>query len=371
MSFHTLYGAPLSLYTGRPRSYLIKSGESYKEKTPTTRHFLDTVVPKAGGRQGMPTLETATGEVIRDGAAIIDHFEALNNHTFKPRGAKQHVMSLLFDVLGAEGLMRPAMHYRWDFPEENLNFLTFHFESCIPGWLDKKSIAQKSMNKMRNAGQMFGAVPESFEVVEAHYLRLVDSLNEHFGEHPYLFGGKPCIGDFGLIAPFYGHLGRDPAPLSLMQSRAVRLFRWVERMNRPEPDTGEFELEPDDYLQGDEIPDSLIAVLKQFSTDFVPETLAAAETINAWLDAENPKFQAIAERGVGMAEFSVEGIGFKALAQPYRFYLLQRFHEAFDQLGKNDRDALATIFEAGGMTPVLQVRLTRQLGRLNNREVWL
>ena len=36
------------------------------------------------------------------------------------------------------------------------------------------------------------------------------------------------------------HLGRDPKPLSLMQAKATRLFRWVERMNRPDLDVGEF-----------------------------------------------------------------------------------------------------------------------------------
>ena len=371
MTFHTLYGAPLSLYTGRPRSYLIKSGEPYRERTPTTRYFQDDVVPRAGNRSGMPTLETIDGEVIRDGAAIIDHFEALNGGRFKPSGAKQNVISLLFDVIGAEGLMRPAMHYRWDFPDANLAFLTFHFESCIPGWLDREAIAQKSMNKMRNAGQMFGAVPENFEVVESLYLRLVDTLNDHFALHPYLLGNQPCIGDFGMIAPFYGHLGRDPAPLAIMQARAIRLFRWVERMNRPEPDIGEFESTDEAYLAEDEIPASLISVLAQVATDFVPETLAAADTINAWLEQEKPAPETIAERGVGMAEFALEGRPIKALAQPYRFFLLQRVHDAIAGLDQDDRVAIEGILSAANMSPLLEAKLTRSLGRVNNREVWL
>lgn len=47
----TLYGTPLSLYTGHARSYLIKAGINYRETTPTTTHFLKDVVPKAGARQ--------------------------------------------------------------------------------------------------------------------------------------------------------------------------------------------------------------------------------------------------------------------------------------------------------------------------------
>ena len=86
MTPHTLYGSAFSLYTGRARSYLIKAGLAYRETTPTSAHYLEVVAPAAGNRRGIPTLETCTGEVIRDGAAIIDHFEALTGHGYSPDG---------------------------------------------------------------------------------------------------------------------------------------------------------------------------------------------------------------------------------------------------------------------------------------------
>ena len=67
-----------------------------------------------------------------------------------------------------------------------------------------------------------------------------------------------------MMAPLYGHLGRDLSPLNLMQIHAVRLFRWVERVNRPKPDVGEFKMlvaltnEELDYLPNDEVPQALI-----------------------------------------------------------------------------------------------------------------
>ena len=67
-----------------------------------------------------------------------------------------------------------------------------------------------------------------------------------------------------MRAPLYGHLGRDSSPLNLMQIHAVRLFRWVERVNRPKPDVGEFKMlvgltnEELDYLPNDEVPQALI-----------------------------------------------------------------------------------------------------------------
>ena len=67
---------------------------------------------------------TPESEVILDGAAIIEHFEAANGC---PTGPKQRIISALFDVIGTDGLLRPAMHYRWNFPEDNLAFVCYHF----------------------------------------------------------------------------------------------------------------------------------------------------------------------------------------------------------------------------------------------------
>ena len=66
-----------------------------------------------GGRQSIPVIETSEGAVIRDGAAIIDYFEAKSG--FSPTTPKQKNLTLLFDVIGCEGLLRPAMHYCWNF----------------------------------------------------------------------------------------------------------------------------------------------------------------------------------------------------------------------------------------------------------------
>jgi len=372
MSEITLYGSALSLYTGRARSYLIKAGLAYREVAPTTPYYAETVVPKAGGRRGVPTLETETGAVIRDGAAIIDHYEAKSGHGFSPRTPKQKVLSRLFDVIGAEGLLRPAMHYRWNFPDQNQEFLTLHFADMMPRRADRMAMAERAMNAMRNATQMFGAVPGTLDVVEALYIELLDKLNAHFTDQPYLLGGKPSIGDFGMMAPLYAHLGRDPKPLSLMQEKAMRLFRWVERMNRPELDVGEFEVQDGAYLEEDTIPDTLIQVLKLLAEDFVPETQAAADCINAWIDRqETLEPGTIIERGVGLGTFEARGVTINAMAQPYRFYLLKRVQDAYaamDAASKVDVDAMLA---ACDMSAVLDIRLSREIGIDNNREVWL
>ena len=368
----TLYGAPFSLYTGRARSYFIKAGIDYREEPHSSPHFYESVLPKAGHRRGIPTIEFADGSVIRDGVAIIDHFEALNGGVFSPATPKQRIVSRLLDAVGAEGLLRPCMHYRWNFDQDNDEFLRFHFRTIYSGDDADRAAAERMQFIKEEVNPAWGVIPKNFELIESLHLGTLKALNAHFSEHPYFLGGKPCIGDFGLMAPLYGHLGRDPKPLSLMQTHAVRLYRWVERMNRPEPDVGEFANKEYAYLDNDEVPGTLIAALKHFAIDFVPESRAACDLVNQWLD-ENKGTPALTEveRGLGNCEFDVKGIRISAMAQPFRFYVLKRVQDTYDALDEKDRQDVDWLLEACDMRDVLEMRLSRAIGRHNNLEVWL
>jgi glutathione S-transferase len=372
----TLYGTPLSLYTGKPRSYFIKAGLDYRETAATTAHYSEVVLPGAGNRRGIPTIETAAGEVIRDGTAIIDHFESQTEFGFSPATTQQRFVSRLLDVIGMEGLLRPAMHYRWDFPEQNDVMLKFHFAMLVPESMDREALSSKTMDRMRAAGHGFGAIPEAFPVIEELYEELLDKMTAHFSLYPYFLGHKPSIGDFGMMAPLYAHLGRDPAPLRLMQTKAVQVLRWVERMNRPEPDQGEFTVQGDDFLGNDEIPETLVEVLKQIAKDFMPETRAAAAFTNNWLAESDVPAGKVADRAIGVCEFEVKGHSvkshtLKSIVQPFRFYLLQRVFAEYDQQDEAGRQALNDLLARCDMADLMKLRINRSIGRENNLEVWL
>ena len=373
----TLYGTPLSLYTGKARAYLIKQRIPYREITPTTAHFRDQVRPHAGG-QSIPILETAEGRVIRDSTAIIDYFENLRGGQSLPKTPWQRFLARLFDVIGSEGLLRPAMHYRWNYPAENLNFLAFHFQSMIPRDRDRVALAEQTMARMRNAGEAFGAVSSTFSLVESLYAEFLRLLNDHLRDVPYLLGAAPTIADYGMMAPMYAHLGRDPKPLALMQANAIHVFRWVERMNRPEPDIGEYALAESDassVQSGQEADDQLlgtmIALLQHIARDLVPETLAAANLINEWLDEQQPRAMTPIQRGVGMCHFEIDQLGVKALAQPYRFYLLARLQSDYSALSTADQARVMAMANQCHLAPLLAAKLTREIGRVDNREVWM
>ena len=370
---HILYAMPHSLYSGRARSYLIKNRIPFEERSTGHESFKAEVLPK-GKLPTIPTLVAPEGEVIRDGAAIIEHFEAANGRPCQPQGPRQKMISALFDVIGTDGLLRPAMHYRWNFPDDNLTFVRYHFLHSQRDVPEREEKTEAMMNRMRHAAMIFGVTEQSQPVVEAVYLEYLDALNTHFECYPYLLGWRPCIGDFGLIAPMYAHLGRDPYPARLMQQRAPAVYRWVERMNREDQDVPEYFNAGNDFLANDEIPETLLPVMKILAEDFVPETLAAADLVNNWLDQHPPEPGAVAvgrlAEALGTADFTVRGQTITALAQPHRFYLLQRVQDVFAQSPAEKQTEISALLERSGMERLLAASLNRRIVRAENLEVW-
>ena len=173
----------------------------------------------------------------------------------------------------------------------------------------------------------------------------------------------------------FAHLGRDPKPLALMQREAIHVYRWVERMNRAESDTAEFFEAGHGYLEQDEIPETLVRVLSILAEDLVPETQAAALSINHWLADNQPSQGSSASRFLGknesMAEFTVRGEIIAAGAQPYRFFMLQKVQDEYLKFSESDKLSVSELLEQCGLKELLNIKLKQRLGQVDNLEVWL
>ena len=371
---YSLYAIPHSLYSGRARSYLIKNGISFQEFSSGHESFKAEILPEAK-LATVPCLRTEDGQVIRDGAAIIEYFESRNGRPCQPKTPQQRVVSGLFDLIGAEGLLRPAMHYRWNFPEENLAFLHYHFYNAQREHPDREAKTQYMMDKMRYAAMIFGVNDDSIDLVETLYMEFLLALDKHFQQYPYLLGWKPCIGDFGLLAPLYAHLGRDPKPLRIMQQQALHVYRWVERMNRVHQDASEYYQAGSDYLADDQVPETLLAVLRVIAEDLVPETLAAADSINDWLAENSVPSGERASRYLGKNDskcrFMVRGQSLETGAQPYRFFQLQQVQDFYQTCADQDRAAIESLLQSCGLEALLTTRLDRRIEQRDNLEVWV
>jgi len=381
MKPYILYGMPGSLYTGKVRSYLRKQGIGFEERTAGDIRFAAEVVP-AVGRWIIPVLQTPRGQWVQDGADIIDFFESrgLARLPAYPLTPLHGVVSRVFELFGGEGLLRPAMHYRWNFDDDNLAFLRDDFGAALapPGSSSehKAAVFEKSGGAMRKATVAFGVTPATVPLVESSYLDFLARFEAHLADSPYLLGGHPTLGDYGLIAPLYAHLGRDPHPALLMKQHAPRVWRWVERMNAHEQCAGEYLNHSDALFEGDRLPETLKSMLRFVAEDYLCEIEAHVAFANEWLDArpllpagENGLDKPGA-RAIGMAPFLWRGVPISTLVMPYRLYLLQRVQDAFEALDDSARTRVGTALTEVGLASLLELKARRRVERHKHLEVW-
>jgi hypothetical protein len=330
-------------------------------------------------------METPDGRIIQDGADIIDFFEfeaGLPAYPARPTTPVHRAVTHLFELFGGEGLLRAAMHYRWNFDEQNLSFLESEFGiSVIP----KMTSDQISMNFARSSGRMrkaavtFGVGPHSTELIESSFMEWLDLFSAHLEHNAYLLGNQPTLGDYCLMGPMWAHLFRDPAPTAVIKKHAPRVGRWVERMSTYEPYDGEFfesPTAPRELIAGDELPDTLVAMMRFIADEYLPEITAHVEYANEWLTQQTDLVTGTnglpdpGARGIGKTAFAWRGIGIETAVMPYRFWLMQRLHDAVAAVDASSQAAIRTAFSNAGLESLLDLRTIRRVERANHLEVW-
>jgi len=375
----TFFAAPMSLWSGKARAYLRKQGIAFNEVMPGSKQYAEDIFPHTK-RGIVPVVQLPDGTVVQDTMVIIDHFERAQTGKFSvyPTKPKQRLAALVLDMFGSEGLLKVAMHYRWNFLDYNESFIRAEFGDHIaPG--SKPAVIQKMADKVMAPMQAYlpllGINETSIPAIESQYLELMSLLNQHFEQHPYLFGGLPSVGDYGLFAPLYAHLSRDPYPGLLMKQKAQRLFRWTERMNAENSDCPEFGSYPARYFDNDDIPETLAALLALVARDFVPEVKQAVVHVNAWL-AQNPDVEGDCVtpkprlKMLGQMDYPFRGVTVTGMVIPYQLLMLQRISDFYETLSIAEQQEVTELFVSLGLDELLTLKAVRRVERANNIEVW-
>lgn len=376
----TLYGMPVSLYTGKARSYLRKQRLPHAERPPADPAYRTRVMPRLK-RLIVPVVELPDGTLLQDTSAIIDGLEARFAVPLPcyPAGPKQKLAALALELFGDEGLLRMAMHYRWSHLADQEAFLRREFAGFVAPTApleEQDRLAAAPMAQMQSYLPNLGITTDSAPLIEAAYRELLDGLEAHFLKHPYLLGGRPSIGDFGLIGPLYAHLGRDPVPASLMRRRAPRTARWVERMNAPDPDMPEYpDHAADVFLPEDAVPETVLPLLALMARDHLPQLRSLVDFVDAWVAANGvvagaPVTPKPARRALGMTRFSFRGLDIEVWAAPYTLWMLQRVTDAHAALSAEDRTAVTALFERAGLAELLTLKARRRVERADFIDVW-
>jgi len=367
----TLYGVKISMFTGKVRSYLIKQSIPFEEVAPVSEQFTKVVLPQLG-RRIIPVIEMEDGTIIQDTTDIIDYLEGkdLAVQSAYPENPIHHLLALILELFGDEGLLRPAMHYRWNFPDRTTGFITHGFG----GWQgpdasdEEKAQIKKTMGKFNGFLPALGVSKESIPEIERSFDELMDILEAHFVRTPYFFGATPTIGDYGMMCSLYAHLARDPVPASRMKDRAPSLYRWTERMNAPHADYSDMPY----YTSSEDLPETLAPLFKYIADYFLPELQMNVAVMDALPGGDsgtqatiNPQMAVL-----GFAAFDHGNVPISCAVRPIRFYMLQRVTDYFAAMEKTDQEAAMNYLKPLGLSPLLTLTAKHRVDRKAHTEVW-
>ena len=144
------------------------------------------------------------------------------------------------------------------------------------------------------------------------FIDLTAMLEAHFKDRPYLFGGRPCFGDFGLWCNLY-QAWTDPTAKAYMEEHAPALVAYIKRMMSPSVE-GEFEAL-------DALKPTLLPILTQeMGTRFLP-----------WMEANQKAFEA----GEAETSLTMNGELFQQKTFKYQSRTLDELRRKFSTVAEN------------------------------------
>ncbi|MEM7099330.1 MAG: glutathione S-transferase family protein [Pseudomonadota bacterium] len=363
---YILYGSYASYYTAKNRVYLRKKGIPFLERLPSDPRFRNYIRPTSGSHR-IPQLETPEGEVLQDSTVIFDALEArFPEIPALPTTPRLRFIAHLMELLGSEGLVGLAWRYRW-FPEHNLHFVKMDFgRSFKPQGTDEELLHYGNLiaDRMLSRGNL-NHDASVFEEMAQSYGTLLDLLEAHFQQYPFMLGGHPSIADYSLMGALHAHMGRDPVPLHFMQQRAPRVFRWVEHMNTPEIQSPEFPNTPIEYAAEDQVPRTFMAVVKHILDEQGQRFVREAHLYNKHVEATQPKPGSLISDEDQPQVSSDDQAGFGAGV--INIWLLQRSLSFFHRLGAEDQSLCRQMLAQIGYEDLLNVEIKLPPQRIGNR----
>ncbi|HEV2171808.1 MAG TPA: glutathione S-transferase family protein, partial [Candidatus Binatus sp.] len=254
-------------YKGIPHQWLIRNADNQAE------------YQKYAKLPIVPLVVTPENEGIQDSTPIIDRLEPMfpqpSIHPAEPVAA---FVSVLLEEFGDEWGNKWMFHYRWARDVDQISCAGRIARMMAPT-VDEQQIAAATAGvreRMVSRVWFVGSSPQTAPQIEDSFLDTVAILETHLANRPYLFGGRPSFGDFGMWGQLY-EAWTDPTPGALIEGRAPNLLAWIHRMLWARAE-GDFE-------SWASVEPTLMPLLqRQVGRMFMPWTVANAQAIAAGRD---------------------------------------------------------------------------------------
>ena len=369
---YKLYQSPISYYSGKVRAYLRYKNLPFEEVMSSDKVASRVIKPATGGWRVIPIVEKADGGFIQDSSIILDELEIQHpERSITPEGIKQKFVSALFELYGDEWLVIPAMHYRWSFKKQNLLHILKTFGGTRkPHWPKPIRWVAGILPAMifgNIAGPILGLSKKNIPAVEQWTEDVLSLLDNHFAEHDYLLGGRACYGDFGLFGPIYAHLYLDPYPHKTLIAKRPHLKAWVERMNQVPQQLDKKSNQSDQWLANDEIPATLLPILKWQLKDQLPVLEEISRSVAQW--SKQNTAQDKLPRFLGRQEFILNGIPGKRMRVAYSQWMLERALQHYQDSNQEQQQNLEQWLQQEGLAQWLDISIKQPL-QFHKSRLW-
>ena len=226
----------------------------------------------------------------------------------------------LLEDYADEWLTKPMFHYRWRYPTDIAKA-----GEILPRWRDLTASAgeiapRADAVRARQIGRLYvvGSNDVTAAVIEASYRRFLTGLDAHVGNGPFLFGARPAAADFGMFGQLTQLATFDPTPAEIATASAPRVVAWVQTVD----DLSGLEPSEADWIDRDELPETLTALLAEVGRTYVPVMLANARAFDV---------------GADEVEAEVDGRAWIQRPFPYQAKCLQWVRQEYARLDGADR----------------------------------
>jgi glutathione S-transferase len=190
----------------------------------------------------IPLVVTPDGNGIQDSTPIIDAMEKLfPKPSIHPEDPVADFVSALIEEFGDEWGNKWMFHYRWARDVDQRASAGRIARMRGPHASEEKHEAFAAQVRVRMVDRVWfvGSNELTAPQIEAGFIDMLGLLDAHLATRPYLFGGRPAYGDFGLWGQIY-EMWTDPTAGGLIGGGAPHVLDWVHRMLWPRAE-GAFE----------------------------------------------------------------------------------------------------------------------------------
>ena len=190
----------------------------------------------------IPLVVTPDEEGLQDSTPIMDRLEReFPEPATHPADSTVAFVSLLLEEFGDEWGNKWMFHLRWAREEDQLSAAGRIAGTMAPKGNEEARIAVRAQIIERMLGRVgfVGSSPETGPQIEGGFRDALAQLDAHLATRPYLFGGRPAYGDFGLWGQIY-NAWTDPTGAAWIESTSPHVLAWIHRMLDPQNE-GDFE----------------------------------------------------------------------------------------------------------------------------------